>query len=118
MPKLVDRNPESAPGDRYIDTHCIDCAASREIAPGLVMRPHGKSIQQPKPSGRVVIPAGLPEAELKITEILPVRFSALEGSKRALRPAAGENGGSRHPAPRSRSEARMQTAGMPPAVAG
>jgi hypothetical protein len=39
MPKLVDRNPESAPGDRYIDTHCIDCAASREIAPGLAMPP-------------------------------------------------------------------------------
>ena len=64
MPKLVDRNPESAPADRYIDTHCIDCAASRQIAPGLVIRPHGKSVQQPKPSGRMVIPAGLPEAEL------------------------------------------------------
>jgi glyoxylase-like metal-dependent hydrolase (beta-lactamase superfamily II) len=43
MPKLVDRNPESAPGDWYIDNHCIDCAASREVAPGLVVHRHGKS---------------------------------------------------------------------------
>jgi glyoxylase-like metal-dependent hydrolase (beta-lactamase superfamily II) len=44
MPKLVDRNPESAPGAWYIDTHCIDCAASREVAPGLVIYRHGKSV--------------------------------------------------------------------------
>jgi hypothetical protein len=44
MPKLVDRNPESAPGDWYIDSHCIDCAASREVAPGLVIHRHGKSV--------------------------------------------------------------------------
>src|SRR6266568_406092 len=44
MPKLVDRNPESARGDWYFDTHCIDCAASREVAPGLVMHRHGKSV--------------------------------------------------------------------------
>lgn len=44
MPKLVDRNPESAPGDWYIDTRCIDCAASREVAPGLVIHRHGKSV--------------------------------------------------------------------------
>ena len=44
MPKLVDRNPESAPGDWYIDAHCIDCAASREVAPGLVIHRHGKSV--------------------------------------------------------------------------
>ena len=44
MPKLVDCNPESAPGDWYIDTHCIDCAASREVAPGLVIHRRGKSV--------------------------------------------------------------------------
>jgi glyoxylase-like metal-dependent hydrolase (beta-lactamase superfamily II) len=44
MPKLVDRNPESTPGDWYIDSRCIDCAASREVAPGLVIHRHGKSV--------------------------------------------------------------------------
>jgi len=44
MPKLVDRNSKSARGDWYFDTHCIDCAASREVAPGLVIHRHGKSV--------------------------------------------------------------------------
>ena len=38
------RNLESAPGDRYIDAHCIDCAASREVAPGLMIRRTKKSV--------------------------------------------------------------------------
>ena len=50
MPKPVDRNPASAPGDWYIDTHCIDCAASREVAPGLVLRRHGKSVFARQPA--------------------------------------------------------------------
>ena len=87
MPKLVDRNPESAPGDRYIDTHCIDCAASREIAPGLVIRPHGKSVSaartqwQNGDSGRPARGRTDPkqrDGKLTITEILPVRFSTLK----------------------------------------
>src|SRR4029453_9216278 len=44
MPKFVDRNPELAPGDWYIDTHCIDCAASREVAPVLAIHRHGKAV--------------------------------------------------------------------------
>ena len=44
VPKLVDRNPESAPGNWYIDSHCIDCAASRGVASGLMIHSHGKSI--------------------------------------------------------------------------
>ncbi|HEV8553485.1 MAG TPA: MBL fold metallo-hydrolase [Casimicrobiaceae bacterium] len=50
MPKPVDRNPASAPGDWYIDTHCIDCAASREVAPGLVIRRRGKSVFARQPA--------------------------------------------------------------------
>ena len=38
MAKLADRNPDSAPGDWYVDRHCIDCWASRTVAPGLVVR--------------------------------------------------------------------------------
>lgn len=44
MPKIADRNPASAPGDWYIDQRCIDCAASREVAPGLIIQREGKSV--------------------------------------------------------------------------
>jgi len=44
MPKLADRNPASAPGDWYIDRRCIDCGASREVAPGLIVHRLGKSV--------------------------------------------------------------------------
>lgn len=44
MPSLTDRNPESVPGDWYIDNHCIDCAASRVVAPGLIIHRNEKSI--------------------------------------------------------------------------
>ena len=50
MPKLVDRNPASAPGDWYIDHHCIDCTASREVAPGLIIHRQGKSVFARQPA--------------------------------------------------------------------
>lgn len=50
MPRRADRNPDSAPGDWYIDTRCIDCAASREVAPGLIVHRHGKSVFARQPA--------------------------------------------------------------------
>ncbi len=50
MPKLAERNPASAPGDWYIDKRCIDCAASREVAPGLIVHRKGKSVFARQPS--------------------------------------------------------------------
>ncbi|MGQ0658569.1 MAG: MBL fold metallo-hydrolase [Chromatiales bacterium] len=44
MAVLKDRNPDSAAGDWYIDTHCINCAASRTMAPGLIVSRNGKSV--------------------------------------------------------------------------
>jgi glyoxylase-like metal-dependent hydrolase (beta-lactamase superfamily II)/ferredoxin len=44
MPKREARNPASAAGDWYIDDRCIDCAASREVAPGLIVHHEGKSV--------------------------------------------------------------------------
>jgi glyoxylase-like metal-dependent hydrolase (beta-lactamase superfamily II) len=44
MARLEDRNPRSAPGDWYIDERCIDCTASREVAPGLIVKRGGKSV--------------------------------------------------------------------------
>jgi glyoxylase-like metal-dependent hydrolase (beta-lactamase superfamily II) len=38
------RNPLSAPGDWYIDTACIDCGASRHVAPHLIVERAGKSV--------------------------------------------------------------------------
>ena len=45
------RNPDSAPGDWFIDTACIDCGASRHVAPSLIIERNGKSIfaRQPGP---------------------------------------------------------------------
>jgi hypothetical protein len=34
MPKISERNLDSAPGDWFTDQRCIDCAASRTVAPG------------------------------------------------------------------------------------
>jgi len=44
------RNPDSAPGDWYIDTACIDCGAARHVAPGLVVQRHGKSVFARQPT--------------------------------------------------------------------
>ena len=52
MPKSMERNPASAPGDWYIDTRCIDCAASREVAPELIVRRHGKSVFARQPANQ------------------------------------------------------------------
>ncbi len=38
------RNPHSTPRDWYIDTACIDCGASRHVAPDLIIERHGKSV--------------------------------------------------------------------------
>ena len=38
------RNPDSASGDWYIDTACIDCGASRHVAPDLIVERNGKSV--------------------------------------------------------------------------
>lgn len=44
MAESLKRNPDSAPGDWYIDTRCIDCGASRDVAPGLIVERNGLSV--------------------------------------------------------------------------
>jgi glyoxylase-like metal-dependent hydrolase (beta-lactamase superfamily II) len=46
------RNPDSAPGDWYIDTECIDCGAACHVAPGLIARRNGKSVFARQPQTR------------------------------------------------------------------
>jgi glyoxylase-like metal-dependent hydrolase (beta-lactamase superfamily II) len=48
--RLIERNSRSAPGDWYVDTRCIDCAASREVAPGLIVHREGKSVFARQPA--------------------------------------------------------------------
>lgn len=50
MPKRRARNPSSAEGDWYIDDRCINCAASREVAPGLIVERGGKSVFARQPA--------------------------------------------------------------------
>jgi glyoxylase-like metal-dependent hydrolase (beta-lactamase superfamily II) len=50
MAKLAERNPASAPCDWYIDRRCIDCGASREAAPGLIVHSKGKSVFARQPA--------------------------------------------------------------------
>ena len=46
------RNPDSAPGDWYIDTACINCAASRHVAPGLIVERGDKSVFARQPANK------------------------------------------------------------------
>lgn len=38
------RHPDNAPGLWYVDTACIDCTASRAVAPGLIVARDGQSV--------------------------------------------------------------------------
>jgi hypothetical protein len=44
------RNPDSAPGDWFIDTACIDCGASRHVASDLIVDRNGKSVSVRQPT--------------------------------------------------------------------
>lgn len=46
----VKRNPESAPGDWFIDRRCINCAAARHVAPGLIIERGDYSVFAREPS--------------------------------------------------------------------
>ena len=40
----IERHALNAPGNWYVDTRCIDCAASRTVAPGLIVAKGGQSV--------------------------------------------------------------------------
>ncbi len=50
MDRNAERNPESARGDWFIDKRCINCAASRHVAPGLIVRRGDYSVFDRQPS--------------------------------------------------------------------
>ena len=41
---MAKRHESNAPGDWFVDTACIDCAAAREVAPGLIVARGGQSV--------------------------------------------------------------------------
>lgn len=44
------RNPDSAPGNWYIDMACIDCGAACHVAPGLIVERNGRSVFARQPA--------------------------------------------------------------------
>lgn len=50
MAVLKARNSVSAAGDWYVDTRCIDCGASRSMAPGMIVERDGKSVFAHQPT--------------------------------------------------------------------
>ena len=40
-----ERHRRNAPGRWYVDTRCIDCTASRTVAPGLIVARGGQSVR-------------------------------------------------------------------------
>jgi glyoxylase-like metal-dependent hydrolase (beta-lactamase superfamily II) len=75
------RNPEGAEGDWFIDRRCIDCAASRHVAPGLIVRRGDYSVFERQPS----TPGEVHQAWLA-AELCPTRSIRTESR---LRPPAG-----------------------------
>ncbi|HEX9683936.1 MAG TPA: MBL fold metallo-hydrolase [Acidimicrobiales bacterium] len=58
MARAAERNPEGTPGDWFVDTACIDCDASRQVAPGLIGRDAaGRSIflRQPETDDEIAM---------------------------------------------------------------
>ncbi len=41
---MATRHELNVPGDWFVDTSCIDCAAAREVAPGLIVARDGQSV--------------------------------------------------------------------------
>jgi glyoxylase-like metal-dependent hydrolase (beta-lactamase superfamily II) len=75
------RNPDSAPGEWYIDTACIDCGASRHVAPGLVVERNEKSVLARQPV--------TPEEELAVWRAVVVCPTAsVRSETKRPRPAA------------------------------
>lgn len=45
-----ERHPRNAPGKWYVDTRCIDCTASRTVAPGLIVARGSQSVFARQPA--------------------------------------------------------------------
>jgi len=75
------RNPESVAGDWYIDSACIDCGASRHVAPNLIVERHGKSVFARQPT--------TPEEQLAAWRaVLVCPTASVRSEKKQVRPQA------------------------------
>jgi glyoxylase-like metal-dependent hydrolase (beta-lactamase superfamily II)/ferredoxin len=75
----AERNPESAKGDWFIDQRCINCAAARHVAPGLIVRRDDYSVFERQPS----TPGEVRQAWLA-AELCPTRSIRTESHERPL----------------------------------
>jgi glyoxylase-like metal-dependent hydrolase (beta-lactamase superfamily II) len=74
----AERNPASAEGDWFIDQRCINCAAARHVAPGLIVRRGDHSVFDRQPS----TPGEVRQAWLA-AELCPTRSIRTESHERA-----------------------------------
>ncbi len=49
--RLLDRHPDNAEGDWYVDTRCIDCGTCRQLAPALFGQARDQSLVVVQPEG-------------------------------------------------------------------
>jgi len=77
----AERNPESAPGDWFVDKRCIDCGAARHVAPGLIVSKGDYSVFARQPT----TPEEVHQAWLA-AELCPTRSVRTESR---LRPPEG-----------------------------
>ena len=73
-----ERHRENAPGEWYVDTHCMDCSAARTVAPGLIVERGGQSVfaRQPQTTeeltmawrARLLCPTGSVRTEHPLTQ--------------------------------------------------
>ena len=73
----AERNPASAEGDWFVDQRCINCAASRHVAPGLIVREGDYSVFDRQPS----TPGEVRQAWLA-AELCPTRSIRTESRER------------------------------------
>jgi glyoxylase-like metal-dependent hydrolase (beta-lactamase superfamily II)/ferredoxin len=73
----AERNPKSAEGDWFIDQRCINCAAARHVAPGLIVRRGDHSVFDRQPS----TPGEVRQAWLA-AELCPTRSIRTESHQR------------------------------------
>ncbi len=54
---MTSRHPQNAPGNWYVDTRCIDCGASRTVAPGLIVEGGNQSVfaRQPETADEFIM---------------------------------------------------------------
>jgi glyoxylase-like metal-dependent hydrolase (beta-lactamase superfamily II)/ferredoxin len=68
MARPLDRHPRTAPGPWFVDTRCINCAASRHVAPGMLIETDDSCVFARQPNTPKEV-----QAAWRAVEICPTR---------------------------------------------